>query len=130
MFAASGLRSDTNASDVGFIVIAGETLRFECSVEHSGGDWIPQIFFDNSQGGIEDSSFDCRIPADGENVVRQCVDILIDPVNGDWLYSCEVRFPAPPIPDEPICTADRLAPDFALNYTFPELTVHCKSMLV
>ena len=126
MVTVSGLQSSTNASDVDYVIIAGETVRFECSVEHSGGDWLPEITFANSQGGIEDASFDCRTPTDGENVMRQCVDIVIDPVNGKWLYSCDVRYPAPPTPDYPTCLYNPIPPDFAQNLTFPALTVHCK----
>ena len=120
----SDLRWDTNASDYDYVIIEGEVVRYECSVEHSGGDWLPQISFDNSVGGIEVEDFDCRVPEDGENVVRQCVDILIDQISGDWIYECTVTFPPPPIDGD--SEADQFPPDFASTHTFQQLDVHCK----
>ena len=82
------------------------------------------ITFDNSQGGIEETAYDCRIPEDGDNVVRQCVNITIDRVSGDWLYSCAVTYPAPPSDGDAGC--DPFPPEFQANHTFDQLTVHCK----
>ena len=128
LLADSGLQWETNATDYDYVIIEGETIRFECAVEHSGSDWIPEVTFDNSVGGIEDEDFDCRIPADGENVVRQCVDILIDQITGDWIYSCTVLFPAPPDNNDP--AADPMPPDFEATHNFPALTVHCRFQML
>ena len=122
----SDVQSKTNATDYDYVIIEGETVRYECSVKHSGGDWLPQIDFDYGLEGIEIEEFDCRVPEDDENIIRQCVDIVIDQISGELNYSCSLTFPPPPVDGDRLLPDPR-PPDFESTHTFQQLEVHCKS---
>ena len=106
------------------VLIEGETISISCKVEHDGSDWLPNIVFFNSEGGLE-YSYDCIFAGDPAYVVRRCMEKQIELYHDGWAFECRTTFPVPPDAlDDP--NADQFPPDFINVFTFPVLIVHCK----
>ena len=111
-----------------FTAVVNETVRFECSVLHAGGDWLPAITFRNSQQDLSNFEvFDCSENGDVSGELRVCIQYPVELMYPDQNYvtSCDVRFPPPPDDGDP--AADKIAPDFSESFSFPAFDIHCTS---